>query len=242
MPTELKAVVTQVVAEKIYGNHLKGNPPFKPWKGMEQCAWFGYDGDPYAGDLTAEGKTLLVKIMADIPGNAPRVTKKELEEWHDKRMATVPDRSAAEAQMWHTFVGGLGKSAECGMLIVEVGLSRFSRTDGKFLLVNNRGLEKLRFTANQALSLGTLINQTDPNRSQAIATRINENTRTHGSTFYVYYPSGEPKSELALTAFAEKYLKPATGTNRTQFDRYPSAKELLNKKKKIKTSAFWSLT
>ena len=74
MPTIIKGRFDKPVAEKIYSNSIKGNPAFKPWKGKNGCAWFGYDGNPNPGAL-ARNKPVLVEATVDIPHNASVIQK-----------------------------------------------------------------------------------------------------------------------------------------------------------------------
>ncbi|HRH78126.1 MAG TPA: hypothetical protein PK129_12305, partial [Cellvibrionaceae bacterium] len=126
MPTIIKGKFDKHIAEKIYSNSLKGNPAFKPWKGKDGCAWFGYDGDPNPGAL-ARNKPILVEATVDIPHEASRITKNQLTEKLEELKQTAASFAVAEGRLW-TWVGQQGEQAASGFLIVEVGKTELSIT------------------------------------------------------------------------------------------------------------------
>jgi hypothetical protein len=195
---EVTAAVLPAVALKIYGNYLKGNPPFKPWKGMQGCAWFGFDGNPNAGKLA--GKTIIVKATADLSASTPAIEGVDLESRHAELMQKHT-YVAAEGKLWDE-VGSKAYGKVGGMLVVKVGGSKFSRErPGKYLLVNSLGLHKLRLTPTQASELARQIGST---KVSEVTARITENTRTKGAAFIVHYPEGRSKVEADLQEFQEK--------------------------------------
>jgi hypothetical protein len=223
-------MVKPEVANKVYSNYLKGNPPFKPWKGMEGCAWFGYDGNPNAGSL--EGKTVKVQVMIDMPTGVPEVSKNDLESRHDELMLNDRDYSSAEGKMWHE-IGNKGFRSPSGLLKVLVGNSRFSSTSGKYLLVSNRALHLLYMTETQA---DDLKQQLAVNIDEILAAKQNENEQTHGKEVTVHYPAGRAKSEENLTDFENEIIKKGPPQGQVSVERKTS------KRKGRITSVWWIAT
>jgi hypothetical protein len=226
MATELTAMVKPEVANKIYSNYRKGNPPFKPWKGMEGCAWFGYDGNPNAGSL--EGKTIKVQAMIDMPNNVPVVSKDDLENRHTKIMESDRDYSSAEGKMWHE-IGRQGSLSVTGLLSVHVGRSRFSSSDGKYLLVSNRALHLLKMNEDQA---DKLRKQLVDNIDELLLEKQNENERTHGKDVTVHYPPGISKAESELIKFENDIIKNGPPKGQVSVTRQSS-------KRKGKINSVW---
>jgi hypothetical protein len=200
MLTELTAMVKPEVGNKVYSNYLKRHPPFKPWKGMEGCAWFGYAGSPNAGSLI--GKSVKVKVTIDMPSSVPVITKKDLVTRHNKIMQGKTYQ-AAEGQMWHE-VGKRGLESQTGLLSVLVGESSFSATAGKYLLVSNKALQMIYMTDTQAQELKK---QLDKDIDVLLLARQAENEQTHGKTVTVHYPAGLSKADNDLTKFEDDIIK-----------------------------------
>jgi hypothetical protein len=231
---EITAAVKPEVALKVYSNYLKGNPPFKPWKGMQGCAWFAFDGNPNAGKL--EGRTVIVKATADIPGSTAVMTGAELERRHTEIMGKKHTYAAAEGKLWDE-VGSKAWGKAGGMLIVEVGNTKFSKNrPGKYLLVNNLALHKVRLTQTQATALARQIGTVKATQVQA---KITQNTATHGATFVVHYPEGRSKVETDLVKFQES-LKQNESVAWDSIARHPQNAISRNSKKRIEV--FWTLT
>ena len=185
-------------AAKVFSNVLKGNPPFKPWKGMEGCSWFGYAGDPNPG-MAAANKPVTIRATIVIPANVPRITGAQLEAEHDRLMHRGRDHGPAEGDMWHNFVGKRGLTEVGGLLSVEVGGSRFSRDAGRFLLVNNNARHLITMTAPQIAALEQQM--IDGNLRRDLVAKQEENERTHGRTVTVFWGIGIAKSQQNLDAF-----------------------------------------
>lgn len=152
-PTTVKAKFTRAVAEKIYANNIKGYVPLKPWRGMGQVSWFAFDGTPYAGNLEGEGKTVDLEATVDIPPSVKTLTKADLDKAYQKNLDENLPAAAAEKQMWLSYVANSARNAQDGLLVVEVGGSRFSSRAGKFLLVATKAMQKIKMSDLQMAAL-----------------------------------------------------------------------------------------
>jgi hypothetical protein len=176
MPTTIKGRFDKPVAEKIYSNSIKGNPAFKPWKGKDGCAWFGYDGNPNPGAM-ARNKAIEVEAEVDIPVDASRITKLQLEnQFEAYLLETKQHFPSAEGKLW-TWVGNQGEQAVSGFLIVEVGNTKLSQTSGKYLLVNNRGMGRVTMTLPQQTAL---VDQLDHGVLQKLTLKQQKQEELHG--------------------------------------------------------------
>jgi len=193
MPTNIKGRFDKPVAEKIYSNCVKENPAFKPWKGKDGCAWFGYDGNPNPGALARE-KPIEIEATTNIPANASVISKQDLEaKLESFLILTKQHFGSAEGKLW-TWVGELGAKAESGFMIVEVGLTKLSPlTDGKYLLVNNVGMAKVYLTETQK---NNLEGQLDKNILQRITAALIEKEKLHGKV--VHLKVSVPKEKFAV--------------------------------------------
>jgi len=167
--------------------------------------------------------------MIDMPNNVPVVSKDDLENRDTKIMEGDRDYSSAEGKMWHE-VGRKGFESLTGLLSVHVGRSRFSSSDGKYLLVSNRALHLLYMTEPQANALREhLVDNID----ELLLEKQNENERTHGKDVTVHYSPGISKAESELTKFENDIIKNAPPKGRVSVTR-----EFLKRKGKI-NSVWW---
>jgi hypothetical protein len=160
-PTKVHAKVTPAVATKIYANHYKGYVPFKPWKGMGGCAWFAFAGNPFSGNLADQGKTIDVIATIDIPAATLADSLKEVDLLEmftklggdeTKSNSVYPKNKEAEKKMWLA-VAKRAQDAADGLLVVDVGKTRFSKAEGQFVLVNNQGMQKVEVSDQQAQAI-----------------------------------------------------------------------------------------
>jgi len=190
MPTIIKGRFDKPVAEKIYSNSIKGNPAFKPWKGKNGCAWFGYDGNPNPGAL-ARNKPVLVEATVDIPHNASVIQKATLEsKLEDFLVETKQHFASAEGKLWD-WAGAQGEKAATGFLIVEVGLTKLSPlSDGKYLLVNNHGMGSVQLSVQQQEAL---LAQLDKGTLEKLTLKQQQQENIHGKVIklVVDVPTGK---------------------------------------------------
>jgi hypothetical protein len=162
------AVVLPTVAEKIYKNAVKGDPPFKPQKGnYGHVSWFKGKGDPWIGGATGGGNSGGSNVTVDVtmpePTSKPpdyfNTTIQNLEHLHHL------DRTKKEhgGTLWRL----LGQSLE-GDDLAEISIPKDkflnSQAPGTFITAGASGRDKVKLKDFVALQ-----NRVDPTKSLSAA-------------------------------------------------------------------------
>jgi hypothetical protein len=162
------AVVLPTVAEKIYKNAVKGDPPFKPQRGnYGHVSWFKGKGNPWIGGATgggnSGGKNVTVEVTMPEPTSKPpdffNTTIQNLEQTHHL------DRTKKEhgGTLWRL----LGQALE-GDDLAEISIPKDkylnSQDPGTFITAGASGRDKVKLKDFDALQ-----NRVDPTKSLSAA-------------------------------------------------------------------------
>jgi hypothetical protein len=149
------AVVLPTVAERIYKNAVKGDPPFKPQKGnYGHVSWFKGEGNPWIGGATGGGNAGADNVTVDVTMPDPTRKADNYFETTISGLETTHGLDRTKKEHGGTLWRLLGQSLE-GDALAEIPIPKDNqlnpREPGTFITAGASGRDKVKLKNFDAL-------------------------------------------------------------------------------------------